>query len=179
MNVARLAAFASIAALSASTLSPSAFSAAPHGHEAGPRAQPLTLDQGKRWATDAPLRDNMRALRAALAPKLAAIDEGTLSKDEYRALGQVVEKRVADIVAKCKLPPAADANLHLIVGGLIAAANSMQGKEPTVKPAMGAARAVRLVDQYGTYFDDPGFQPLSTTAAHGGKPEPGAVPPKS
>ena len=161
MNVPRLAAFAAIAVVFALAVSPSASAAtAPHAHDAGPHAEPLTLDNGKKWATDAPLREGMRDIRTALAAKLDAIHSGGLSAGDYRALGTLVEKRVGDIVAKCKLPPAADANLHVIVAGLIAAADAMQGKAPGVKPAMGAERAVRLVNQYGEYFDDPGFKPL-------------------
>ena len=161
MTVPRIAALATIAALFVLAASTSAAAAAPHAADAKPPAQALTLDHGKKWATDAPLRAGMGDIRAALAPKLDAIHAGELSVADYRALGELVEKRVGDIVAKCKLPPAADANLHVIVAGLVAAADAMQGKDRAVKPAMGAERAVRLVDQYGEYFDDPAFKPLA------------------
>jgi hypothetical protein len=39
-------------------------------------------------------------------------------------------------------------------------ADAMQGKSKT-KPAAGAVQAVRAVNQYGKYFDHPGWKPLA------------------
>jgi hypothetical protein len=142
-------------ALAASAAPPAAD---PHQHAAAPAK--LTLDHGKRWATDPPLREGMSAIRSALAPKLAAVHKGTLTAAEYRSLGATVESQVAEIVAKCKLEPAADANLHLIVADLVAGADAMQGKSPRT-PAAGAQQVARALDQYGRYFDHPGWKPLA------------------
>lgn len=133
----------------------------PHQGQHGSAVKPtkLVLNQGKKWATDEPLRKNMSAIRTALAAKHYAIEKGALKPDEYKALGKLVEARVATIVAECKLAPAADANLHHIVADLIASADAMQGKSAT-KPAMGAARTIRSVNTYGQYFDHPGWKPL-------------------
>jgi hypothetical protein len=57
------------------------------------------------------------------------------------------------------LPPAADANRHLIVVDLIAGADAMQGKGAT-KPAAGAGKVVQAANRYGQYFDHPSWQPL-------------------
>jgi hypothetical protein len=133
------------------------YAADTHQHGAAPAK--LTLDHGKRWATDAPLRTGMSTIRGALAPKLPAIHKGALTPAEYQALGGTVEAQVAEIVATCKLEPAADANLHLIVADLVAGADAMQGKSRS-KPAAGAAQVVRALDQYGRYFDHPGWKPL-------------------
>ena len=91
-----------------------------HAHE--PPAQ-LALDHGKPWATDAPLRKGMDALRAAFAGRLEAIHAGTLAADDYSALGAKVETEVATLVAECKLEPRADAVLHVIVAERLAAAS--------------------------------------------------------
>ena len=134
------------------------FAADPHQHAAGEPSK-LVLDHGKKWATDEPLRKNMSEIRAALAAKQVGIHKGTLAPEDYKALGTLVEARVATIVAECKLEPAADANLHLIVAELIAGADAMQGKTKTT-PAAGAVQAVRAANQYGTYFNHPGWKPL-------------------
>jgi len=76
-----------------------------------------------------------------------------------RRLGTLVEARVATIVAECRLEPAADANLHLVVAELIAGADAMQGKIRTT-PAAGAMQTVRAVNQYGRYFNHPGWKPV-------------------
>ena len=102
----------------------------------------------------------MTEIRAALAAKREAIHKGTLTPADYKSLGATVETQVAAIVAQCKLEPAADANLHLIVAELLAGADAMQGKSKTT-PAAGAAQAVRAVNQYGRYFDHAGWKPLA------------------
>jgi hypothetical protein len=131
----------------------------PHQHAAGEPSK-LVLDHGKKWATDEPLRKNMGEIRAALAARQADIHKGTLAPEDYKALGTLVEARVATIVAECKLEPAADANLHLIVAELIAGADAMQGKSKTT-PAAGAVQAIRAANRYGTYFDHPGWKRLA------------------
>ena len=119
----------------------------------------LTLDHGKRWTTDAPLRRHMRDIRAALAPNLERIHSGTLSRADYAKLGATVEGKVGDIVAECKLPPDADAMLHVIVADLVAGADVMQGKAQD-DPAAGAHRVVAALANYARYFDDVAFEPL-------------------
>jgi len=130
--------------------------AAGHAHEAPAK---LELDHGKPWATDAPLRKGMEALRAAFAARLAAIHAGTLAPEDYAALGAKIEGEVATIVAECKLEPKADAVLHVIVAELLAAADVLQGRAPGT-PAAGAHRAVTALNDYGRYFDHPQWQAL-------------------
>jgi hypothetical protein len=126
-------------------------------HAAAPHA--LALNQGKRWVTDAPLRRHMTDIRALVAAELEPIHRGTLSSDDYKALGEAIEAKVGAIVADCKLPPDADAMLHLIVADLLAGADVLQGK--TAGDAAAAAhKVVVAVDNYGKYFDHPGFAPL-------------------
>jgi hypothetical protein len=129
-----------------------------HAHAAGAPTK-LTLDHGKRWTTDAPLRLRMNEIRALVAPKLPAVHAGTLPAADYAKLGADVEGKVAAIVAECKLPPAADAMLHLVVADLVAGADVMQGKAPG-NAAEGAHRVVTAANAYGRYFDHAGWKPL-------------------
>jgi hypothetical protein len=153
-----LVAAALVAAFALGTGAPT-LAADPHQHAAGEPSK-LVLDHGKKWATDEPLRKNMSEIRAALAAKQAGIHNGTLATVDYKALGVLIEARVAAIVAECKLEPAADANLHLIVAELLAGADAMQGKTKKT-PAAGAVQAVRAANQYGSYFNHPGWKPLA------------------
>jgi hypothetical protein len=131
-----------------------AIAADPHQHAGGEPTQ-LVLDHGKKWPTDEPFRKGMTEIRDALAAKREAIQKGGLTPREYTALGGTVEAQVAIIVAQCKLEPAADANLHLIIAELVAGEDAMQGKSKAT-PAAGAAQVVRAVNQYGKYFNHPG-----------------------
>ena len=130
----------------------------PHQHASGEPTK-LSLDHGKKWATDASLRKGMTEIRTALAANLEGIHKRTLTPADYRALGTAVEAQVAFIVAECKLEPAADANLHHIVADLVAGSGAMQGKSAT-KPAAGAVQTVQAVNRYGQYFDHPGWKAL-------------------
>jgi hypothetical protein len=143
-------------ALAGNTLAATDQHAAGHAHEAPAR---LELAHGRQWATDAPLRRGMDALRAAFAGRLAAIHAGTLALGDYAALGAKIEGEVATIVAECQLEPKADAVLHVIVAELLAAADVLQGRAPGT-PAADAHRAVTALNDYGRYFDHPQWQAL-------------------
>ncbi|SBT03219.1 conserved exported hypothetical protein [Candidatus Accumulibacter aalborgensis] len=135
-----------------------AFAVDSHQHAAAAPTK-LMLDHGKKWATDEPLRRNMSEIRSALAAKATAIHHGTLTADDYQALGSLVEAHSVKIVTECKLGPAADENLHHIVAELSTGADAMQGKSKAT-PAAGAAQTIGAVNQYGRYFQHPGWQPI-------------------
>jgi hypothetical protein len=128
-----------------------------HEHTAAEPSK-LVLDHGSKWATDAPLRKYMNEIRAALAAKAEAMHQGALLPDDYQALGSLIEARIFSIVSECELEPAADANFHLIVAELLDNAATMQGKSQAV-PGSGADRALRAVNEYGQFFNHPGWQP--------------------
>jgi hypothetical protein len=153
---------ACLAALALGASAVPAFAAAPHSHDAHEShgaPSKITLDHGRKWATDEALRRHMGDIRGALAAKRHEIHRGKLDAEAARQLGATIEKGVAGIVADCKLPPEADANLHVVVADLVAAADVLQGRSPG-KPAQGATKAVHAVNQYGRFFEDPGFRRL-------------------
>jgi len=138
---------------------PAAASAEQHGHGHEHGATSLQLNHGKKWPTDEPLRRNMQALSAEFAARHAAIERNKMTAGEYAALGQVIEARVATIVRECKLPPDADAMLHLVIADLVASADVMQGKA-TGRPSEAARTAVAALDGYGRHFQHPGWKPV-------------------
>jgi hypothetical protein len=150
------------AALAASliALSAPALAADAHSHGAESPARKITLDHGRKWATDAPLREGMAEIRKALARQHAAVKKGTMGDAGYAALGATIEKNVASIVANCKLSPEADANLHVIIAELTGAADDLQGG-PTASHEEAARKAMNAVNLYGRYFDHPGWKPLA------------------
>ncbi len=142
-------------------LAGSPLGAVDHRHEE-PSQQPpagLELDQGRKWATDAPLRKGMEAMRGAFSESLAEIRAGKLSAEDYRALGAKVHAEVARILTECKLEPWADRVLHQLIAELLAASEVLQGKAPGT-PAAAAHRAVAALNDYGRYFEHPGWAPL-------------------
>lgn len=121
-----------------------------HGHGAGGLSE-LTLDHGRKWQTDAPLRQGMDGIRAALD----AVHAGKLG---YDGLAQAIDAQVAFMVANCKLAPEADAQLHLVLSEVVDGAGRIV--EPSQR-ADGAARLVAALDAYGRHFDHPGWAPLA------------------
>ena len=141
-----------------------------HGHAAHAEAGKLTLDNGRKWATDEALRTHMGAIHAALIGQRQAIIARSLGNDAARALGELIETRVAAIVGECKLEPRADENLHIVVADLLEASDLLQGKAKGSADD-GAAKAVRATQMYLTYFDHPGLGPV-----YGAYPTPGTPP---
>ncbi len=119
----------------------------------------LTLDHGRKWATDKPLRDGMVQIRASMADSLQQIHQGKLSAEQYRSLGATIQQQVSTIIAQCNLEPRADAMLHIVLADLLAGADAMQGKGGT-EPAAGAERVITALNAYGNYFNHPGWRSL-------------------
>lgn len=130
---------------------------AQHQHEAGAHA--LKLDNGKKWATDAPLRQGMSAIRDAVAADHRAIHTDKETAAQYNALAGKIDGRIAYIVENCKLAPEADAQLHVVLAEIIAGSDLMKGADPA-KRKEGAVKIVGALGTYPQYFDHPGWRAL-------------------
>jgi hypothetical protein len=139
MKVSTAIALAAALALSGPVL------AAEEHHHDGAEGAKLVLNQGKKWQTDAPLRKGMENIRAAMA-----------GKAKPAAKAERVNAEVAYIVQNCKLPEDADAQLHLVIAELMAGAEEMKGEHAHE----GAGRVVKALNQYGRFFDHPGWRRL-------------------
>lgn len=131
-----------------------------HSHEAVAPSK-LSLNQGRKWATDAPLRDGMGRIRAQVEPQLPAAHTGKLNPTQFTALAGQIEAEIGGIVANCKLDPKADAVLHVIIGEIGAGTDAMAGKTPKLRPAQGLVQVAKAVNDYAAHFDHPGFKPIA------------------
>lgn len=155
----RLPALASITIALVAT-GPAAAEISAHQHAPGTSPSQLQLNAGKKWATDAPLRQGMENIRSAMAGALPAIHTNKLSAAQYRKLAQQINSEVGTIVAHCKLDAQADAQLHLIIADLLRGAKTMQGKSKNTKRQTGALQVLDALEKYAAYFDHPGWQPI-------------------
>lgn len=130
-----------------------------HDHDAATPAK-LSLDHGRKWATDEALRGGMSRIRALVEPQLAAAHAGKLGAAQYTALAGQVEAEVGAIVANCKLEPKADAVLHVVIGEIGAGTDAMAGKAATQRPQQGLVQVAKAVNGYAGHFDHPGFKPI-------------------
>lgn len=136
-----------------------------HEHDAHAAAA-LKLDNGQKWKTDAPLRKGMTNIKAAVQPNLLAIHENRLKAANYQTLAKRTNTQIAFMVENCKLAPDADAQLHLIIAELGAAADAMAGKDKTQSRQKGAQQLVHALETYGEFFDHPGWTESATKHEH-------------
>lgn len=129
-------------------------------HKHGADVVKLTLDNGKKWATDEPLRKGMGNIRAEMQASLHEIHAGKLSAAQYNELANKVSTEVGGIVAQCKLEPKADAQLHLVIADMLDGVETMQGRAKNVKRQTGAVKVLAALEKYGDYFDQPNWQPI-------------------
>jgi|SRR5262245_32730523 len=129
-----------------------------HGHAAGEAK--LVLNQGQKWPTDAPLRQGMENIRGALAKDVKAIHANKATPRQYEALAAKVTGEVAAIVQNCKLEPAADEQLHIVIAELMAGAEAMEGKVKDETRRAGAERVAKALNAYGEHFDHAGWKRL-------------------
>ena len=130
-------------------------------HGSGALVAQLALDHGQPWATDVALRAGMAAVRDAFEADHDRIHAGAQTDAQYEALAGRIETQVKRIVAQCRLPPAADAQLHYVVGDLLQGVSLMRGEDPARSRHDGAARVHGALLAYPKYFDDPSWSPAS------------------
>ncbi|MBF0272494.1 MAG: hypothetical protein HQL98_10565 [Magnetococcales bacterium] len=130
-------------------------------HEANgtPRSESgLTLNNGKPWPTDAPLRKAMESIQRDIREALPRIRSGSLSTRQYGVLAKKMHQHVHFITKNCKLAPEADTQLHKVLTEVIQGAEAMEAHRGQ---ASGAAMIVHALDLYGRHFDHTGWKPLA------------------
>lgn len=155
--VASLAAFTLILATG---LSQAAVAAEEHHHhhgDGGSAVQKLQLNAGKKWATDAPLRQSMDEVNRAMRQALPSIHNNRFGQADYQALAATINQKVAYAIEHCRLEPEADAMLHLVIAELMAGAEAMEGKTAGSRHD-GAVRVLQALKSYGKYFQHPGWK---------------------
>lgn len=75
-------------------------------------------------------------------------------------IGKKIDTHVEYIVANCRLPAEADANLHIILIDIMAGSEAMQDKTSGISPAAGAQKIAHALDAYITHFDHAGWKSL-------------------
>lgn len=141
----------------------SAFALAPAGvlaersHSHGHGAQELALNQGQKWKIDEPLRAGMESIRDQVTQMHLAAERAPLKPEYYQSLGVSIQNDLAEMARNCKLEPAADANLHVVMARLDAAAEALK-RSDAKETRRGMKEAREALEKYGRYFDHPGWQ---------------------
>ena len=127
----------------------------PHAHAAKVE---IRLDNGRKWPTDAALRQGMGEIRVAIAGALPRIHRNELPRGEFERLAAKVQAQVDYVTANCQLPEEADHQLHLVLEQIL---DGIAAMKADTGQTQGAVQIVQALEQYGTHFDHAGWQPLA------------------
>ena len=140
------------------SLAGNAFAAETPVHEHGSAEQSLELNAGQKWATDAPLRQAMSIIHASVTTTLAAVHDGKMTDAQYDDFANGVNDQFTYIVENCKLEPQADAQLHIVLGNMMAGIEIARGKEQGQERELGIVKIARTMNAYGKHFDQAGWK---------------------
>ena len=127
-----------------------------HSHEQNEHvASELSLDYGKKWQTDAPLRQGMQSINEAVMRVVPTYHQATLAKTDADELAREINDQVNYIVANCKLEPGADATLHVLIGDLLTGAAGISNDPLS---SQGVPHLVRALQLYPDYFEHKGWR---------------------
>lgn len=125
-----------------------------HGYSHGASGG-LQLDVGQKWETDQPLRIGMERIRELVG---AAKPSG--SSSDMQALAKGIQQQVDYLTANCRLPPAADETLHIMIADLLEGADLVTRKNDQ---QLGIAVMRKALDTYPKYFNHAGWRGLGDT----------------
>ena len=120
-------------------------------------AAALSLNDGKRWATDEPLRIGMQRIRGAVAQTLATSESSASSPAQAKILADTIHENVTYLMQNCKLEAKADETLHVLINELMTGAAATTANPASGDGVLKLAEALR---EYPKYFDHPGWSPL-------------------
>lgn len=128
-----------------------------HSHEQASTHQKIQLNQGKKWPIDASLHIGMSKIKTSIEESISEIHHKKFSEAQYKALADKVDAQLAYLFKNCKLPAAADAQLHILLFDIMQASRQMQSSD---NPRSGAITTIKALQKYPHYFDDKDWQAL-------------------
>lgn len=120
----------------------------------------LELNQGQKWAIDPPLRQGMDAIHSEVAGAIDRIHAGGMADESYQQLGAQINNQLAYIFENCKLPAAADAQLHIVLASVMQDLEAVEGKSAGQTPVEGVVGIAQMLNRYGDYFDHQGWSAI-------------------
>lgn len=128
-----------------------------HHHDHGSQSLELQLNNGKKWQTDAPLRQAMGDIRAMIKSNMDGIHHQQLNAADYQRITKTVQQKVDEIVNNCHLEPDADAQLHIIIARLLASVNEIEKSTDLKEKNTETINIVKTLSSYARHFDDESF----------------------
>lgn len=114
----------------------------------------LALPDSGKWASDESLRQGMAELNAAFEPHHAAYQAGEFDSGQAAELADTIEEKVNFMFANCKLPAAADAELHKLLAAALGASRSLRESDDLHQ---GLHQLHQVLKAYPEHFEHPGW----------------------
>lgn len=127
-----------------------------HEHHGDDGEAALVLNEGRRWETDATLREGMERIRDLAASMRRVLSGQRLDPTQAAAVAQGVRDEISRMIALCKLAPKADAALHVLISDMLKGADGLARPETAVE---SLALMRHALEQYPRYFEHPGWKP--------------------
>lgn len=128
-----------------------------HGHHGHEQAK-LTLNHGKKWATDEALREGMGRIASAMESHMKSAHGAKPAANTHDALAKDIHAHVNYIFQNCRLDKQADAMLHLILADVMEGAAVIEGKKAKKPREDGIMTVVHALENYDKHFDHPNFK---------------------
>jgi len=122
-----------------------------HVHHHEEPAMELALNQGKKWPIDESLHTGMAGIKKLMSASIGDIHHHNFTAEKYQRLAGELQGQLNYIFKHCKLPPAADGQLHILLSGMIQGVEQMKGRE---EQRQGAIKIMQGLKLYPKYFDD-------------------------
>lgn len=127
-----------------------------HHHENQPSE--LVLDHGKKWSIDDSLHLGMTKIKHEIEANLDAIHYQQFTTEQYQALAVKLDNHLHFIFENCKLAPAADAQLHVLLARVMGGIDKMKH---AANKKQGAVDIIRALQLYPEFFADSHWQALN------------------
>ncbi|GAA5132571.1 hypothetical protein [Thalassotalea piscium] len=128
-----------------------------HSHHHDASQQQIVLNHGEKWAIDESLHIGMTSIKQEITKHIDEIHYDRFTEPQYAQLAGALNNQLNYLFENCKLPPEADAQLHILLAQIAEGAGKMkQGN----KKKQGAILVIKALKDYPDYFNDPQWQAL-------------------
>lgn len=120
----------------------------------------IQLDHGKKWATDIALRKGMDEIRKIITPHFSEVQKNVVNSEVVASMANKIDSQIQFIFKNCKLPPKADAQLHILIMQMMDGVKKMKDLSKPSEQRAGVLKTVEAINSYGEHFDHPNWMEL-------------------
>ena len=99
----------------------------------------------------------MNSIKSSIEANISPIHYKKFTDKQYQGLANEIKSHLMYLFENCKLPTAADEQLHILLFKVMQGSKQMSG---TVNQRAGAIEIIKALQQYPQFFDDKNWQAL-------------------